>query len=75
MSAVGRPWSLPVAVAAVALFFFTAGLIPHPFFFSRHSLERLLRHHALDVERLVRVHAARRLPWLHRQDWIAVARK
>jgi SAM-dependent methyltransferase len=49
--------------------------VPHPFFFSRRSLERLLRHHALDVERLLRVHAARRWPWLHRQDWIAVARK
>lgn len=49
--------------------------VPHPFFFSRHSLPRLLRHHELDVERLVCVHATEWFRWLHRQDWIAVARK
>ncbi len=48
---------------------------PHPFFLSRESLVRLLRHHNLHIERMVCVHAPERFPALHRQDWIVIARK
>lgn len=47
----------------------------HPFFFSRESLVRLLRHHHLHVERVVCAYAPQRFAFLHRQDWVAIARK
>jgi len=48
---------------------------PHPFFFSRHSLVRLLRHYQMEVFRLVCVYAPKHRPSLHRQDWVTFARK
>jgi SAM-dependent methyltransferase len=47
----------------------------HPFFFSRHSLVRLMQHSGLEVDRVACVHAPARNPGLHRQDWVAFARK
>ncbi len=49
--------------------------LPHPFFFSRHSLLHLLQHCGLQVERVVCVYAPNHIPALHRQDWVSVARK
>jgi SAM-dependent methyltransferase len=47
----------------------------HPFFFSRHSLVRLMEHAGLAVERVACAHAPAHNPALHRQDWVAFARK
>ena len=47
----------------------------HPFFFSRESLVRLMRHHELQIEQVVCVYATKTHSALHRQDWVAIARK
>ena len=49
--------------------------VAHPFFFTCQSLVQLLRHHNLHVDRVARVYAPKHVPFLHRQDWVAVARK
>lgn len=47
----------------------------HPFFFTRESLVKLLLHHKLRLERVEQVYAPKRMPSLHRQDWVVIARK
>ncbi len=51
------------------------GEVAHPYFISRHSLVRLMESQGLRVEDVVCVHAPARRPSLHRQDWVAVARR
>lgn len=46
--------------------------VPHPFFFSRESLVRLVESQGLRLEELVQAYAAAKQPSLHRQDWVAV---
>ncbi len=47
----------------------------HPYFITRQSLVRLLESQGLQMEEVIRVHAPDRWPSLHRQDWVAIARR
>ena len=49
--------------------------VAHPYFITRQSLIRLLESQGLQTEEVICVHAPDRWPSLHRQDWVAIARR